>query len=85
MSSNAAAPDVRAAIDAALMRFPYGEWVEMTAAAGYVRSEGLPRQALTTVIRTGRRRGVLLLRRTPDVYLVNRVYPGPYRPGPRQS
>lgn len=68
-------------IDEALMRFPYQEWIEMHVAAGHVRDLGLPSQALTTVVRTGRRRGVLRTRREPgqrETYVM-RVTLGPHR------
>ncbi|MFD4799242.1 hypothetical protein [Streptomyces anulatus] len=67
-----------ASLDAVLMRFPYETWIPMPDAARYVRSEGLPSRALTTVVRTGRRRGVLLVLRTDDVAKVKRVLPQPH-------
>ncbi|MFI6142354.1 hypothetical protein ACIBCC_29710 [Streptomyces griseus] len=72
------------ALDAALMRFPYERWIPMPDAAVHVRSEGLPGRVLTTVVRTGRRRGVLLVRRgTNEVAEVKRVLPQPHgRPRP---
>ncbi|MFJ4988711.1 hypothetical protein ACIP9H_33545 [Streptomyces sp. NPDC088732] len=76
-----AAPAGARAIDEALMRFPYGQWIEMPDAARHVREQGLPGKVLTTVVRTGRRRGVLLVRRTEGASLVKRIHLGPYRPG----
>ncbi|SEE83654.1 hypothetical protein SAMN05216483_6718 [Streptomyces sp. 2131.1] len=51
---------------AALMRFPYEEWIPAAAAAAHVEDVGLPRETLRLVIRTGRRRGLLRTRREPD-------------------
>lgn len=64
-TSPAAAPAPSADIDAALMRFPYGQWIPAPAAAGHVQDVGLPRELLRLVIRSGRRRGVLTTRRDP--------------------
>ncbi|MFB7403411.1 hypothetical protein ACFCZR_24865 [Streptomyces rubiginosohelvolus] len=72
----AAAPST--SLDAALMRFPYETWIPMPDAARHVRSEGLPAHALTTVVRTGRRRGVLLVRREAGAAEVKRVLPQPH-------
>jgi hypothetical protein len=55
-------------INAALMRLPYEQWVEMPEAAAHVRALGLPRESLTKVIRTGRRRGVLRTRKVPELH-----------------
>ncbi|MFK0159096.1 hypothetical protein ACIQVK_44380 [Streptomyces sp. NPDC090493] len=70
-----------AQIDAALMRLPYDQWILMPAAAAHVQELGLPRESLTTVIRTGRRRGVLRTKKEPDLRLcyVMRVAEAPYR------
>ncbi|MCG8971861.1 hypothetical protein [Streptomyces sp. CL12-4] len=78
------APVSRAEIDAALMSFPYEQWVVMPTAAAQVRRLGLPRESLTTVIRTGRRRGVLLTKKEPDLRhcYVMRVADNPYRRAP---
>ncbi|MFJ7004176.1 hypothetical protein ACIQU7_23420 [Streptomyces albidoflavus] len=46
-------------IDEVLMGIPLGEWITMPDVAEYVRARGLPPRTLTTVIRAGRRRGVL--------------------------
>ncbi|MEU6756080.1 hypothetical protein [Streptomyces sp. NPDC046685] len=67
-------------IDQALMRLPYGEWIPMPAAAQLLRELGLPSRALTTVVRSGRRRGVLRTLPTPSAHLIKRVYDAPYRP-----
>ncbi|MFI5990316.1 hypothetical protein ACIBAC_00480 [Streptomyces sp. NPDC051362] len=66
MTSPAAAPAPSADIDAALMNFPYQQWIGAPAAAGLVQDVGLPRELLRLVIRSGRRRGVLTTRRDPD-------------------
>ncbi|MFD9394968.1 hypothetical protein ACFWBB_30850 [Streptomyces sp. NPDC060000] len=84
MSSHASpahAPISPAQIDAALMRLPYDQWIVMPAAAAHVQELGLPRESLTTVIRTGRRRGVLRTKKEPDLHLfyVMRVAETPYR------
>ncbi|GAA2439081.1 hypothetical protein [Streptomyces glaucus] len=81
MTSHALAPAPTAGIDTALMQFPYEQWVLMPAAAVYVRNAGLPRERLTTVVRTGRRRGVLRTRRDPELRLtfVRRITRTPYR------
>ncbi|MFF8696282.1 hypothetical protein ACF08W_29125 [Streptomyces sp. NPDC015144] len=70
-----------AQIDAALMRLPYEEWIVMPAAAAHVQELGLPRESLTQVIRTGRRRGVLRTKKEPDLRLfwVMRIAEEPYR------
>jgi hypothetical protein len=75
------APISPAQIDAALMRLPYDQWVVMPTAAAHVQELGLPRESLTTVIRTGRRRGVLRTKREPDLRLcyVMRVAEVPHR------
>lgn len=81
MTSHATAPISPAGIDAALMRFPYEQWIVMPTAAAHVQDLGLPRESLTTVIRTGRRRGVLRTRKEPDrhLYYVMRVAETPHR------
>jgi hypothetical protein len=83
MSSHlpAHAPLSPAQIDAALMRLPYDQWVGMPDAAAHVQDLGLPRESLTTVIRTGRRRGVLRTKKEPDLRLcwVMRVVEEPHR------
>ncbi|MFJ4085001.1 hypothetical protein ACIP2Z_39410 [Streptomyces iakyrus] len=73
-----------AQIDAALMRLPYDQWVVMPDAAAHVQELGLPRESLTTVIRTGRRRGVLRTKKEPDLRLcwVMRVAEEPHRRAP---
>ncbi|MGW4087001.1 hypothetical protein ACWEGS_28615 [Streptomyces sp. NPDC004822] len=79
------APLSPAQIDAALMQLPYERWVVMPTAAAHVQELGLPRESLTTVIRTGRRRGVLRTKKEPDLRLhwVMRVAEEPYRRPPR--
>ncbi|MFI8206691.1 hypothetical protein [Streptomyces sp. NPDC085937] len=62
----APAPAADASIYAALMRFPYEQWLDAPAAAAHVEDVGLPRETLRLVIRAGRRRGLLLTRREPD-------------------
>lgn len=81
MASHALAPVPTAGIDAALMQFPYEQWILMPVAAVYVRNAGLPRESLTTVVRTGRRRGVLCTKRDPELRLtyVRRIARTPYR------
>lgn len=81
MTSHAPAPISPAVIDAALMRFPYEQWIVMPAAAAHVQDLGLPRESLTTVIRTGRRRGVLRTKKEPDqhLYYVMRIAETPHR------
>ncbi|MDR3079535.1 MAG: hypothetical protein LBV60_01155 [Streptomyces sp.] len=68
-ASTVRAPVSRAQIDAALMQFPYDQWLVMQDAAARVQELGLPRESLTTVIRTGRRRGVLRTKREPVLRL----------------
>jgi hypothetical protein len=51
---------------AALMSFPYEQWIPAAAAAAHVEDVGLPRETLRLVIRTGKRRGLLRTRREPD-------------------
>ncbi|MEU5748267.1 hypothetical protein ABZ804_22345 [Streptomyces sp. NPDC047726] len=78
---SARVPASVAGIDAALMRFPYGQWIRMPAAAAHVRDLGLPCESLTTVVRTGRRRGVLLTKRMleqREAYVM-RISETPYR------
>ncbi|MGW3627621.1 hypothetical protein [Streptomyces sp. NPDC000880] len=74
-----AAPTAEHLVDEALMRFPYDEWIPMPDAARHVRDQGLPRRFLTTVVRTGRRRGVLRTRKTPEVHFVMRIHDAPRR------
>ncbi|MFJ2745284.1 hypothetical protein ACIO3O_37130 [Streptomyces sp. NPDC087440] len=62
-----------AVIDKVLLSLPYEEWVAMPQVAECVRAQGLPGKALTTVVRTGRRRGVLLVRHTAAESEVKRV------------
>ncbi|MDI3102004.1 hypothetical protein QJ054_33760 [Streptomyces sp. AN-3] len=88
MTSHASPAPARvspAQIDAALMRLPYDQWVVMPAAAAHVRDLGLPSESLTTVIRTGRRRGVLRTKKEPDLHLcyVMRIAEEPRRRAPR--
>lgn len=80
-ASPAHAPVSPAQIDAALMRLPYEQWIVMPTAAAHVQELGMPRESLTTVIRTGRRRGVLRTKREPDLrlYYVMRVAEEPRR------
>lgn len=78
MPSSATAAD----IDRALLRLPYGEWIAMPEAARMVRELGLPHEALTQVVRTGRRRGVLRTQATPSFHLVKRICQGAHRPSP---
>ncbi|MER6616383.1 hypothetical protein [Streptomyces xantholiticus] len=66
MTSPAAARISPADIDAALMRLPYDQWILMPTAAAHVKELGLPRESLTMVIRTGRRRGVLRTKKEPE-------------------
>jgi hypothetical protein len=79
-TSSAPALVTAAEIDAALMRFPYEQWIAMPDAARHVAAQGLPDRALTTVVRAGRRRGVLRTRRTPEVHYVKRVHLEAKRP-----
>ncbi|MEV8344520.1 hypothetical protein [Streptomyces niveus] len=81
MSSPAEPAISTAQIDAALMRLPYEQWILMPTVAVHVQELGLPRESLTTVIRTGRRRGVLRTKKEPDLRLcsVMRVAEAPYR------
>lgn len=67
-------------IDAALMRLPYEEWTVLPEASAHIQAAGLPRERLTTVLRTGRRRGILRTRREDERALVYvmRVSPTPY-------
>lgn len=60
------AADQPSPIDLVLMRFPHQEWIPAPAAAAHVENAGLPREFLRLIIRTGRRRGVLRIKRVPD-------------------
>ncbi|MFF4902303.1 hypothetical protein [Streptomyces sp. NPDC001068] len=67
-------------IDLALMRFPHQQWIPAPAAAAHVENVGLPREILRLVIRTGKRRGVLRIKRVPDhvgfyVMRVSKMHP----------
>ncbi|GAA5070349.1 hypothetical protein [Streptomyces similanensis] len=73
------APVPAPGIDGALMRFPYQQWIVMPAAAAHVRAAGLPRESLTTVVRAGRRRGVLRTRRDQGDTYVMRIAEAPHR------
>ncbi|MFB6629918.1 hypothetical protein ACFCWY_08490 [Streptomyces sp. NPDC056362] len=79
-STPALAPVSVNSIDAALMRLPYERWTVMGEVSAHVRAAGLPRERLTTVVRTGRRRGVLRIRREPGHALtyVMRISLTPY-------
>ncbi|CAM5234790.1 hypothetical protein [Streptomyces griseomycini] len=81
MTSHALAPVPTSGIDAALMRFPYEQWIPMPAAAAHIQDLGLSRESLTTVVRLGRRRGVLRTRKDPELRLtyVQRIHDAPYR------
>ncbi|MFG2408721.1 hypothetical protein ACGFR8_31140 [Streptomyces brevispora] len=68
---SAAAPT--AGIDAFLMDLPYGQWITMPEASRRLREAGLPREALTSAVRRGRRRGVLRTEPTPQVTFLMRV------------
>ncbi|MGW0033060.1 hypothetical protein ACWDXD_24990 [Streptomyces sp. NPDC003314] len=75
-------------IDEAMMCLPYERWTAMPEAAARVQAAGLPRERLTTVVRTGRRRGVLRTRKDPGhaVTYVRRITTTPYpQPGPAST
>ncbi|MGW2550010.1 hypothetical protein [Streptomyces sp. NPDC001635] len=74
MLSSTTSPPAADTIAGALMLFPYGQWIPMTAAAAHVRAAGLPGPALTSIVRRGRRHGQLLTRPTPGMTFVKRVW-----------
>ncbi|MEU1592746.1 hypothetical protein ABZ468_07765 [Streptomyces sp. NPDC005708] len=60
-------------VDEALMRLAYDQWIPMPDVARQVANDGLPSATLTTLVRHGRRNGVLRTRRTPEGTFVKRV------------
>ena len=64
------------ATDQALMLLPYEEWISVSTAA---RRAKIDKSAAISVVREGRRRGVLCTRGKGPAQQVKRVYPGPRR------
>lgn len=66
--------------DRTLMLLPFEEWISVDAAAE--RAE-IDESAATSVVRVGRRRGVLRTRGKGSAQQIMRVYPYPRRPSLR--
>ncbi|MGI5337629.1 hypothetical protein ACQEVS_09660 [Streptomyces sp. CA-181903] len=63
--------------DRALMLLPYEEWISLGEAA---YSAGIDEEAAASVVRLGRRRGILRTRGNGPTQQVRRIYPAPRRP-----
>lgn len=70
------------ATDHTLMLLPFEEWISLGDAAHRTR---LPKDAAISVVRVGRRRGVLRTRGKGATQHVMRVYPGPRRTSRRSA
>jgi hypothetical protein len=66
-------------IEDGLMAIPFGQWIPAPEASRRLQELGLPREALTSVVRKGRRTGVLRTRRDLEVTYVMRVRGEGYR------
>ncbi|MGW2496162.1 hypothetical protein ACWCV2_16890 [Streptomyces pseudogriseolus] len=72
-------------LDAVLLEIPYGRWIPMTEAAQRMRQAGIPGDLLTSVVRKGRRRGVLRTKPQTEGTYVMRVRKHSNRPSPPSS
>ncbi|GHF33881.1 hypothetical protein GCM10010218_13760 [Streptomyces mashuensis] len=63
--------------DRTLMLLPFEEWISISAAA---QRADIDEAAATSVVRVGRRRGVLCTRGKGAAQQVRRIYPAPRRP-----
>ncbi|MEU1355261.1 hypothetical protein ABZ410_15370 [Streptomyces cinnamoneus] len=62
--------------DRTLMLLPFEEWISISAAA---QCAGIDEDATASVVRVGRRRGVLRTRGKGPAQQVRRIYPAPRR------
>ncbi|MFE2157149.1 hypothetical protein ACFW9M_04960 [Streptomyces lydicus] len=70
-------PPITNATDHTLMLLPYEQWISISAAA---RRAMIEKDAAISVVRAGRRRGVLCTRGKGAAQQAMRIYPGPRRP-----
>ncbi|MFI6686577.1 hypothetical protein [Streptomyces sp. NPDC050485] len=75
-------PSHENATDTALMRLPYEKWIPIGAVAQRAKVDN---DAAKSVVRVGRRRGVLRTRGNGAAQQVMRVYPDPRRPSRRPT
>ncbi|MCX4677581.1 hypothetical protein OG413_20120 [Streptomyces sp. NBC_01433] len=68
--------------DRTLMLLPLDEWISVGAAA--TRAE-LDEDVVASVVRAGRRRGVLRTHGKGATQQIMRIYPGPRRPSPHPT
>ncbi|MGC5042532.1 hypothetical protein ACLQ16_04345 [Streptomyces albidoflavus] len=70
------------ATDRTLMLLPFEEWITIGTAAQRAK---IDEAAATSIVRVGRRRGVLRTRGKGATQQVMRIYPGPRRPSCRPA
>ncbi|MGW1275463.1 hypothetical protein ACWD4V_00705 [Streptomyces tsukubensis] len=68
--------------DRALMALPYEEWISLPAAARRTQLDG---DATASIVRLGRRRGVLRTRGQGRTQQIRRIHPGPRRTAHRSQ
>ncbi|MFG2141804.1 hypothetical protein [Streptomyces sp. NPDC048650] len=68
------------AADRTLMLLPFEEWISVSTAA---RRAKVDKDAVVSLVRVGRRRGVLCTRGKGAAQQVMRIYPDPRRPSRR--
>ncbi|NUL26050.1 hypothetical protein [Streptomyces lunaelactis] len=73
-------PPFVSATDRTLMLLPFEKWISIGTAAQYAKIDN---DAAASVVRVGRRRGVLRTRGKGAAQQVMRIHPGPRRPSHR--